>query len=133
MRKGLRLRLRLGSSDVIASCSQILLSIPEDRIQRMQRRLGRVWHRFAYTRGKMVRPMLSREHEINTFRLARAWKDRLGEQMVPLPPDLVNSSYPWPVLAAPHTSSHALYHDDAFGTIMQWLYSRIQWAREFRS
>ena len=29
------------------------MAIPEERIVRMQRRLSRVWHRFAYTRGKV--------------------------------------------------------------------------------
>ena len=32
---------------------KILTSIPEERIAQMQRRLSRVWHRFAYTRGKV--------------------------------------------------------------------------------
>ncbi len=37
-------------------CLQILMSIPEDRISRMQRRITHVWHRFAYTRGKVLNP-----------------------------------------------------------------------------
>jgi hypothetical protein len=112
---------------------QILLAIPEDRIQRMQRRLGRVWHRFAYTRGKMVNEIFTRDHRHNTMNnLPKAWRDRLGDKKIPLPPELQNTSYPWPVLAWPHPSSYGLNHDDAFGTIMQWLYSRIPWARELR-
>ena len=40
-----------------------------------------------------------------------------GENFVP-PPSAVNASPPFPVLEWPHD-------DDAFGTIMQWLYSKI--------
>ena len=118
MRKGLRLRLRLGSSDVIASCSQILLSIPEDRIQRMQRRLGRVWHRFAYTRGKVIRSTFEQIHREN--HRGGPGHDQ-GHAQEPLSDQPLRSVRRYP------------HDDDAFGTIMQWLYSRIQWARELRS
>jgi hypothetical protein len=97
-------------SDGILSC-QILLSIPEDRIQRMQRRLGRVWHRFAYTRGKVIRSTFEQFHREN---LQGSVQEDSSEQPLKR------------VRRYPHD-------DDAFGTIMQWLYSRIPWARELRS
>jgi hypothetical protein len=91
---------------------QILLAIPEDRIQRMQRRLGRVWHRFAYTRGKVMRSAFEKLHQDNI----RVLPHESNDQQQPLRP-----------------VRRFNHNDDAFGTIMQWLYSRIQWARELRS
>lgn len=62
----------------------------------MQQRIMRVWHRFAYTHGKPVRPMVLRALS------GDAAADREGA---------------WPL------------QDDAFGTIMQWLKSRIPHTR----
>ena len=78
----------------------MLLSIPEERVARMQQRITRVWHRFAYTHGKPVRPMVLRA---------------LGGD------------------ADAHREGAWLLQDDAFGTIMQWLYSRIPHTRGDRA
>ena len=73
------------------------MAVPEERISRMQRRIARVWHRFAYTHGKSVRAMFLRELK-GSAAAEGAW-----------PLDV-----------------------DAFGTIMQWLYSRIPHTRGSR-
>ena len=116
------------------------MAIPEERIVRMQRRLSRVWHRFAYTRGKVgpvwqrlhtfhtvfvhtdifthvmptlmhvqtVRAYVEASHKKNVGKLAEEWRGGGARLKTPMPPV---TSYP--------------HEDDAFGTIMQWLYARI--------
>jgi hypothetical protein len=79
---GVRIRQRS-----VEALPQVLMSIPEDRILRMQRALSRMWHRFAY----VAHPIL---------------KNMVVEQAA-------SRHRTWP------------FEDDAFGTIMQWLYSRI--------
>eukprot|EP00955_Chlamydomonas_euryale_P066949 359700-Chlamydomonas_euryale.AAC.1 len=72
---------------------EILAAIPEDKVKRMQARLRAVAHRFAYTRGKLVRSLVMQDRA--------------------------------------EVPSHQL-DDDAFGTIMQWLYHRIPATRGSR-
>jgi hypothetical protein len=94
---------------------QILLSIPEDRVVRMQRRLTKVWHRFAYTEGKLLRRFTEDEVRKNKALLPEEWRTH-GH---PSRPQELRTEYN--------------YDDDAFGTIMQWLYSRIPSTRAGRS
>ncbi len=79
---GLRIRERS-----VEHLPEILMSIPEDKVLRMQRTLSRMWHRFAYVTHPKLKGVATE---------LAASKHRT-----------------WPL------------EDDAFGTIMQWLYSRI--------
>lgn len=67
---------------------EILMAVPDDRIQRMQRALAKMWHRFAY----LSHPKLKQS-------VAEAMESARQRFM--------------------------LWEDDALGTIMQWLHSRI--------
>ena len=116
--------------------TQILESIPSKRVAVMQRRIARVWHRFAYTRGKAVQAaFLHTSSLIRQQSAGQASESEAGSQ----PSDGVtgggtrdgdgdgaSSSFPpgglLPRRVAPEQWPH---EDDAFGTIMQWLYSRI--------
>jgi hypothetical protein len=91
--------VRVAESEV-ERLPQILASIPEDHVVRMQARLARVAHRFAYTRSKPVRAIIVDKHRQHGGQDAKA-----------------------PV--------HQ-FEDDAFGTIMQWLYTRIPFTRGSR-
>ena len=86
----------------------ILESIPPERLQRMQRRLARVWHRFAYASAPAVRTERAHVVEQNTQAL----------KMNPPP-----RHHPYrPIMSYPE-------QDDALATIMQWLYARIPHTR----
>jgi hypothetical protein len=86
----------------VDSLPSILKSIPADKVRRMQLRITHVWHRFAYRSG----PALGAQLEATLADNARVVRQR-------------NVSHP--LLARPPPS----LDDDALGTIMQWLYSRI--------
>lgn len=83
---------------------EILASISEERISEMQSRVKRIWMRFVWSRGKAVRAALdqnlaeNRKHRINLSS---------NNEGLPL-------RKKWP------------YEQDAFGTLMRWLYSKSQ-------
>eukprot|EP00798_Chlamydomonas_sp_ICE-L_P006522 gene6522-3162_t len=77
----------------------------------MQRRITRVWHRFAYTTGALVRTAHVTAHQEQLQKygwMQRNPEDRPSGKNYTQPP-----VYEWP------------YEDDAFATILQWLYSKI--------
>ncbi|GAX80494.1 hypothetical protein CEUSTIGMA_g7932.t1 [Chlamydomonas eustigma] len=94
---------------------QILLSIPEDRVARMQRRLTKVWHRFAYTEGKLLRSFTEDQIRKNKELLPEEWRT------------VGHASRPRELM------TEYRYEDDAFSTIIQWLYSRIPATRALDS
>uniref|UniRef100_A0A7R9V264 Exostosin GT47 domain-containing protein n=1 Tax=Chlamydomonas euryale TaxID=1486919 RepID=A0A7R9V264_9CHLO len=47
---------------------EILAAIPEDKVKRMQARLSKVWHRFAYASGGLLRAGLERVFEQKLYR-----------------------------------------------------------------
>ena len=114
--------------------AQILESIPSKRVALMQRRIARVWHRFAYTRGKAVQAAFLHTASLVPQQTAEQESESVGSQ----PSDGgvtggvlhadggASASFPpgglLPRRVAPEQWPH---EDDAFGTIMQWLYSRI--------
>lgn len=76
------------------------------QIIRMQRRLSLVWHRFAYATGSLLERGIKDQAERN-FNEVPAGKTGLAED------------YPLQrVKDFPH-------QDDAFSTVMQWLYAKI--------
>lgn len=87
----------------------ILQAIPERQVRAKQAHLGQVWHRFRY--GSL--PGLARELQSNNDRYQpyRSREEKTGQV-----------HFPRPFKGDPMV-------DDAFGTIVQWLYSRIPHTR----
>ena len=83
----------------IGSLPELLASINEAKLKKMQKNLRSVWHRFAYTRH----PHLARSVD-EILQRNQDGKEMAGRMR--------KRSYP-----------HA---DDAFGTIMQWLLSKSE-------
>ena len=90
---------------------QILLSIPEEKVARMQRRLARVWQRFAWASGSFLSGLNAIKHEARLSETADQPSDMTRSQ------GLRVVRKPWPV------------EEDAFHTIISWLYSRIPFTR----
>ncbi|KAL6745749.1 exostosin-like glycosyltransferase [Haematococcus lacustris] len=107
----------------MAQLPTILLSIPDDKWQRMQRRITRIWHRYAYVTGPLLDSILSRQMSESV---------KAGTHVPQEPPrsskqQSASALLGPPVVAkvGPRPVSHWPVEDDAFHTIMQWLYSRI--------
>jgi hypothetical protein len=120
---------------------QLLLSLPRDRVQRMQSYLGRVWHRFVWTAHPFVRRVLdqtiegnagnllvehlwsrSQRSSANAAHAIAAAKRRAAGEPVPAEPAEASGED----LLKQHQQQHAFPHDqDAMATLMGWLYSRI--------
>lgn len=88
-------------------CPQVLLAVPEEQRQQMQRALARVWHRFAYG---SYRPYARRWRELQQQHAAARRAAAAAAPPASLPAAVPD--------AAPEV-------DDAFLTIMQWLHARI--------
>ncbi|GAX76857.1 hypothetical protein CEUSTIGMA_g4303.t1 [Chlamydomonas eustigma] len=84
----------------------ILSSVTDDQIARMQRRLTLVWHRFAYTTGSLIQ---------------KAVKDTIDRNLNEMPSEKSTLPPHYPVQRVKEYP----FQDDAFGTIMQWLYAKI--------
>lgn len=100
--------LRIPSADA-EKLPEILLAVPKARVEAMQRRIAQVWSRVAWTSyrpyAKRVR-VLQRENAER--RRAAAGRGEPEGASLPMPvPDLDPE------------------RDDAFGTLMQWLYWRL--------
>ncbi|PNH07164.1 hypothetical protein TSOC_006410 [Tetrabaena socialis] len=103
------LRIRESALEAVP---QILEAVTPERLARMQRQLARVWHRcvpewFAYTSHPLLRARIDERYRIQGGRLAGSG--------IQVPPE-------HPFRPLPRFPS---WNDDAFGTIMQWLYHRI--------
>ncbi|KAL4427668.1 hypothetical protein ABPG75_001757 [Micractinium tetrahymenae] len=86
---------------------EILLAIPEERRLEMQRNLAKVWSRFTYS---SYRPYAQRIRQLQQENGAGA----AGAPQLSLPPTV------------PDLDPDA---DDAFGTVMAWLYGRLEATR----
>eukprot|EP00798_Chlamydomonas_sp_ICE-L_P028399 gene28399-31534_t len=96
--------IRINESD-IARTPDILSAITDAQVEKMQQQLSKVWHRFAYASGPLHRNQLRTEFLAN-------YKGKASE-------DWIQSSHPLrPRKAYP-------VKDDAFRTIIQWLYGRL--------
>ena len=84
----------------------ILQSVPAHEIASKQQALGRIWRRFMYSDYQFFQRGL-RKHKAHP-----KWQ-----------PDL-NASL-WQNPSPPHPYAGQYHEDDAFGTIMQWLHSRV--------
>ncbi|KAL6749482.1 exostosin-like glycosyltransferase [Haematococcus lacustris] len=110
----------------MAQLPTILLSIPDDKWQRMQRRITHIWHRYAYATGPLqgsgiVKVWKQGSQAARENRLASVDERQLKDRPAFTPPTLAKAG-PRPVTQWP-------FEDDAFHTIMQWLYSRIPHTR----
>ncbi|KAG2432503.1 hypothetical protein HXX76_008848 [Chlamydomonas incerta] len=95
-----RFSVRLAQADM-ARAPQLLKAIPAERVAEMQAALSRVWFRYRYMGLRMI--------EDESRRLQRAYQQDAGGKA----PRTPGSEY--------STSRQ----DDAFATILQWLYHRI--------
>ncbi|GLC34055.1 hypothetical protein PLESTB_000832400 [Pleodorina starrii] len=100
--------IRIREDDAaLAALPELLTAVPPERLAKMQRNLARVWHRFTYASGPYLEAAVERAFEGNAKTLGNV---SLG----PVPPDSPfqrATSFPT--------------RDDAFHTILQWLYHRI--------
>ncbi|KAL4452532.1 hypothetical protein ABPG75_008194 [Micractinium tetrahymenae] len=92
---------------------EILQAIPEERRQEMRRNIAEVWHRFTYS---SYRPYAKRIRELQQENAA----EREAAGLRPEDPPL---SLPATVADLDPSA------DDAFGTVMAWLYHRIPHTR----
>ncbi|EFJ41258.1 hypothetical protein VOLCADRAFT_119761, partial [Volvox carteri f. nagariensis] len=96
---------------------EILKEIPKTKIRSIQAHLGRVWHRYRYANLPGLASELRRLMVSNTADpLIREAAQLSASEEVRLP--------------RPFRGDPAV--DDAFATIMQWLYSRIPHTRQFQ-
>ncbi|KAG2445204.1 hypothetical protein HYH02_008672 [Chlamydomonas schloesseri] len=103
--------IRIREDDAaLEALPQLLSAVSPERLAHMQRHLSRVWHRFAYTQTPFIKAAV--EHTIKGYqhKLEKAREEVLRDAVFQ------------PVSQYPHA-------DDAFGTIMQWLYHRIPHTR----
>lgn len=86
----------------------ILKAIPQDQVKRMQLKLSKVWHRFAYASGTLLQAQVNETIGRNLNEVS----DLEARGKVP-------RDYPLQRVRS------FTFQDDAFGTIMQWLYAKI--------
>ena len=102
--------LRIAEADA-EKLPQILQAIPQQRVEALQRRIGQVWQRYAWSSYHTYAPTIRRYKESNWAegerRIAEGGKDGLS-------------------LPARVPPSVDLARDDAFHTLMQWLYARLK-------
>mmetsp|Transcript_31796 Transcript_31796/g.57774 ORF Transcript_31796/g.57774 Transcript_31796/m.57774 type:complete len:197 (+) Transcript_31796:4396-4986(+) len=106
--------IRIPQSAVNEYLPYILLGISDEQVERMQRRLGSIQHRFVYGRGPMFR-----ESRAQIRLQIKDWLKRDHAHLAPRK-DYAPYGHPYgPVVQFP-------YKYDAFHTVMQWL----RWRRE---
>ena len=110
--------LRIPQAD-LERLPEILLAVPEERRQEMRRHLAQVWQKFAYS---SYRPYVKRFREVQRGNL------RLRGEAAPAPAAAAGGggsigSAPVSLPATVEDLDPAA--DDAFGTILAWLHSRI--------
>ncbi|PNH08721.1 hypothetical protein TSOC_004706 [Tetrabaena socialis] len=93
--------LRITEAAVNEHLPYVLKAISADQIERMQRRLALVWHRYVYAHGPLLATAM---RELSQRNLGNRADDDKDIQ---------------PVHSFPH-------HTDAVATIIQWLHSRIR-------
>ena len=105
--------IRINESD-IERTPEILRSIPNSLVLQMQRSLAKVWHRFAWTRSQLHRSHMPGMYKEN---LQHNNRQKWGGA-----PDLHLDHPLRPRQRYPVS-------EDAFSTLMMWLYGRIQATR----
>ncbi|KFM24871.1 putative glucuronoxylan glucuronosyltransferase F8H [Auxenochlorella protothecoides] len=83
---------------------QILKAIPRDEIERLQRNIGRVWRRFLWSSYPLTGPLLQAQLDANLARF-NGTED--------------------PSLLPARDTAHDMSQGDAFQTLMEWLYGRM--------
>ncbi|PNW76519.1 hypothetical protein CHLRE_11g467660v5 [Chlamydomonas reinhardtii] len=110
--------LRISEAALDEHLPALLKAIAPEQIERMQRRLALVWHRYAYAHGPLVNTAL-RSATQRSLGIKEDDPEDLRERMKELHTQ-VPPEHPYqPVHNFP-------VHTDAFATIMQWLHSRIK-------
>ncbi|KAG2488355.1 hypothetical protein HYH03_013045 [Edaphochlamys debaryana] len=105
--------IRIKEAAVDEHLPNLLKSISPEQIERMQRKLALVWHRFAWAHGPLMEGAFKAAFAENARRRnATASTAQQAETAFP-------DSHPYqPVTRFP-------VHADAFATLMQWLHGRI--------
>ncbi|KAG2488354.1 hypothetical protein HYH03_013044 [Edaphochlamys debaryana] len=99
--------IRINEASVNDHLPNILNAISDEQVERMQRKLALVWHRFAYGHGTLVQAAIR-----------RLQNDNSGQAM------LAPEAHPFqPVM-------HFPVQADALSTIIQWLHGRIKDTQE---
>ncbi|GFR52399.1 hypothetical protein Agub_g14911 [Astrephomene gubernaculifera] len=106
------LRIRESALEAVP---ELLEGVAPERLARLQRNLARVWHRFAYATGPVLRQRYKFMSDSNDKDLPRDVREGLAK----LPP----RETPFQPVR------EFAFEDDAFSTIMQWLYHRINETR----
>ncbi|KXZ48538.1 hypothetical protein GPECTOR_27g709 [Gonium pectorale] len=99
--------IRITEDAVDEHLPRLLKAIAPEQIERMQRKLSLVWHRFAYAHGHLLQYHIHHTIKRNVERA----EDRQETATAHHPQQQVRT---FPVVA------------DAFATVMQWLHSRIK-------
>ncbi|GBF90972.1 exostosin-like glycosyltransferase [Raphidocelis subcapitata] len=91
---------------------ELLTAIPPDRVRRMQRAMAAVWRRFVWLSHPALHRLALEAMEANAEAAAEAakWGDPLGQRTRPWLRPLQRGDW----------------RDDAFQTVLQWLYSKLQ-------
>ncbi|GLI69226.1 hypothetical protein VaNZ11_013715 [Volvox africanus] len=145
--------LRLKEESINELLPEVLLSISPEQLERMQRRLAVVWHRFAYAAGPMISSSFTRAYDYNRGQrkagreerskaeeereaaamaaLKQMSKDITGDVAAAGGGGQVESDEDW--LGPPGHPYQSLtrfpVRSDAWNTIMAWLHSRIPHTR----
>ncbi|KAG2491270.1 hypothetical protein HYH03_010277 [Edaphochlamys debaryana] len=140
--------LRVREEAVNEDLPKFLLSFSREQLERMQRRLATVWHRFAYAQGNLLSSELAQTYAGNAKR-----RDEAGRAMASFPGAVAEAKAQRQRLSSlGYTSSRGAAADniatgaapdghpyqplnrfparsDAWNTIMAWLHSRIPHTR----
>ncbi len=112
---------------------EVLASIPAERVERMQRYLARVWHRFAYSSHPHLRRLIDQHQDAASSHLLIQQLQQRAQRSasrVPGPGKPAAAAGgdgdEGPATFEALRAEHAFPHErDAVATIIQWLYSRI--------
>ncbi len=94
---------------------QILLSIPDGQVRRMQWRIRQLWHRFIWIEGPVMSSALDQVLDHRSQKESSS--DQQGEQGT-----VTQQHYE---AAEQDGRGNGGRNDDAFATLMQWLFSKI--------
>ncbi|GIL78717.1 hypothetical protein Vretimale_380 [Volvox reticuliferus] len=100
----------------LAAIPELLTGISPERVGKLQRNLAKVWHRFTYASGPLLR---------------QNYRDMLTRNSQQYPQALLNASYNLPPRVSPFRPNRDFpFEEDAFSTIIQWLYHKINETRQ---